>query len=185
MKKSFKNMIKTASVLAISFATISPSVSFASEAEAQRLLNKLYNQMDEISELTGLEKIDRPEKSSSSKAGKTTTTTTSTSKTSVVNTKGQEDKKQEKKEEEEKEPAYIRELRESYNTNDITVKALEEVLEKYPKTIKGKEEKLVNLLVEAHELKLQAADLINSISDEKISVKTPNIPDRYKHLIRF
>lgn len=177
MKKSFKNMVKTASVLAISFATISPSVSFASEAEAQRLLNQLYNQMDQISELTGMEKIDRPAKRSSSKGGKTTE---SSSETTVINNNSKEDKK-----DKEKEPAYLTELRESYATNDTTVKALEEILEKYPKTIKGKEEKLVNLLVEAHELKLQAADLINTISNNKVTVKAPNIPEKYKHLVRI
>lgn len=179
MKKNFKNMGKAAGILALSFAIISPSVSFASEAEAQRLLNKLYNQMDEISELTGMEKIDRPAKESSSKGSKTTKTTTSSSETTVIN----KDSKKEEEKAEQKEPAYLIELRDSYNRNDISVKALEEILQKYPNTIKGKEEKLVNLLVEAHELKLQAADLINTISNNKVKVDAPNIPVRYRHLV--
>lgn len=160
--KNFKNTVKLAGAFAISLAMLSPSTSFASETEALKLLNQLHEQMDQISELTGLEKPD-------SKGNEVLPS---------------EDKTKDKKETQ-KEAAYITELKESFNRNDISVKSIEEILEKYPKTIKGKEEKLVNLLIESHELKLQAADLIYSLTGEKLQVNPPRIPQAYTHLIRY
>lgn len=161
--KNFKNTVKLAGAFAISLAMLSPSTSFASETEALKLLNQLHEQMDQISELTGLEKSD------------------SNGKDSLPT----EDKVTKDKDEDKKEAAYITELKESFNRNDISVKSLEEILEKYPKTIKGKEAKLVNLLIESHELKLQAADLIYSLTGEKLQVNPPRIPQEYTHLIRY
>lgn len=160
--KNFKNTVKLVGACAISLAMLSPSTSFASETEALKLLNQLHQQMDQISELTGL---DKPE----SKGNEVLPS---------------EDKTKDKKETQ-KEAAYITELKESFNRNDISVKSIEEILEKYPKTIKGKEEKLVNLLIESHELKLQAADLIYSLTGEKLQVNPPRIPQAYTHLIRY
>lgn len=160
--KNFKNTVKLVGACAISLAMLSPSTSFASETEALKLLNQLHEQMDQISELTGLEKPD-------SKGNEVLPS---------------EDKTKDKKETQ-KEAAYITELKESFNRNDISVKSIEEILEKYPKTIKGKEEKLVNLLIESHELKLQAADLIYSLTGEKLQVNPPRIPQAYTHLIRY
>lgn len=160
--KNFKNTVKLVGACAISLAMLSPSTSFASETEALKLLNQLHQQMDQISELTGL---DKPE----SKGNEVLPS---------------EDKTKDKKESQ-KEAAYITELKESFNRNDISVKSIEEILEKYPKTIKGKEEKLVNLLIESHELKLQAADLIYSLTGEKLQVNPPRIPQAYTHLIRY
>ena len=160
--KNFKNTVKLVGACAISLAMLSPSTSFASETEALKLLNQLHQQMDQISELTGLDKPD-------SKGNEVLPS---------------EDKTEDKKETQ-KEAAYITELKESFNRNDISVKSIEEILEKYPKTIKGKEEKLVNLLIESHELKLQAADLIYSLTGEKLQVNPPRIPQAYTHLIRY
>lgn len=160
--KNFKNTVKLVGACAISLAMLSPSTSFASETEALKLLNQLHEQMDQISELTGLDKPD-------SKGNEVLPS---------------EDKTKDKKETQ-KEAAYITELKESFNRNDISVKSIEEILEKYPKTIKGKEEKLVNLLIESHELKLQAADLIYSLTGEKLQVNPPRIPQAYTHLIRY
>lgn len=160
--KNFKNTVKLVGACAISIAMLSPSTSFASETEALKLLNQLHEQMDQISELTGLDKPD-------SKGNEVLPS---------------EDKTKDKKETQ-KEAAYITELKESFNRNDISVKSIEEILEKYPKTIKGKEEKLVNLLIESHELKLQAADLIYSLTGEKLQVNPPRIPQAYTHLIRY
>ena len=160
--KNFKNTVKLVGACAISLAMLSPSTSFASETEALNLLNQLHEQMDQISELTGLDKPD-------SKGNEVLPS---------------EDKTKDKKETQ-KEAAYITELKESFNRNDISVKSIEEILEKYPKTIKGKEEKLVNLLIESHELKLQAADLIYSLTGEKLQVDPPRIPQEYTHLIRY
>lgn len=160
--KNFKNTLKLVGACAISLAMLSPSTSFASETEALKLLNQLHEQMDQISELTGLDKPD-------SKGNEVLPS---------------EDKTKDKKETQ-KEAAYITELKESFNRNDISVKSIEEILEKYPKTIKGKEEKLVNLLIESHELKLQAADLIYSLTGEKLQVNPPRIPQAYTHLIRY
>lgn len=160
--KNFKNTVKLVGACAISLAMLSPSTSFASETEALKLLNQLHEQMDQISELTGLEKPD-------SKGNEVLPS---------------EDKTKDKKDTQ-KEAAYITELKESFNRNDISVKSIEEILEKYPKTIKGKEEKLVNLLIESHELKLQAADLIYSLTGEKLQVNPPRIPQAYTHLIRY
>lgn len=160
--KNFKNTVKLVGACAISLAMLSPSTSFASETEALKLLNQLHEQMDQISELTGLEKSD-------SKGNEVLPS---------------EDKTKDKKETQ-KEAAYITELKESFNRNDISVKSIEEILEKYPKTIKGKEEKLVNLLIESHELKIQAADLIYSLTGEKLQLNPPRIPQEYTHLIRY
>ena len=160
--KNFKNTVKLVGACAISLAMLSPSTSFASETEALKLLNQLHEQMDQISELTGLDKPD-------SKGNEVLPS---------------EDKTKDKKETQ-KEAAYITELKESFNRNDISVKSIEEILEKYPKTIKGKEEKLVNLLIESHELKLQAADLIYSLTGEKLQLNPPRIPQEYTHLIRY
>ena len=160
--KNFKNTVKLVGACAISLAMLSPSTSFASETEALKLLNQLHQQMDQISELTGLDKPD-------SKGNEVLPS---------------EDKTKDKKETQ-KEAAYITELKESFNRNDISVKSIEEILEKYPKTIKGKEEKLVNLLIESHELKLQAVDLIYSLTGEKLQVNPPRIPQAYTHLIRY
>lgn len=160
--KNFKNTVKLVGACAISLAMLSPSTSFASETEALKLLNQLHQQMDQISDLTGLDKPD--------------------SKGNEVLPSG--DKTKDKKETQ-KEAAYITELKESFNRNDISVKSIEEILEKYTKTIKGKEEKLVNLLIESHELKLQAADLIYSLTGEKLQVNPPRIPQAYTHLIRY
>lgn len=160
--KNFKNTVRLVGACAISLAMLSPSTSFASETEALKLLNQLHQQMDQISELTGLDKPD-------SKGNEVLPS---------------EDKTKDKKETQ-KEAAYITELKESFNRNDISVKSIEEILEKYPKTIKGKEEKLVNLLIESHELKLQAADLIYSLTGEKLQVNPPRIPQAYTHLIRY
>lgn len=160
--KNFKNTVRLVGACAISLAMLSPSTSFASETEALKLLNQLHEQMDQISELTGLDKPD-------SKGNEVLPS---------------EDKTKDKKETQ-KEAAYITELKESFNRNDISVKSIEEILEKYPKTIKGKEEKLVNLLIESHELKLQAADLIYSLTGEKLQVNPPRIPQAYTHLIRY
>lgn len=165
--KNFKNTVKIAGAFAISLAMLSPSTSFASETEALKLLNQLHQQMDQISELTGLEKSGSNGKDS-------------------LPTKDKDTKaKGEDKKETQKEAAYITELKESFNRNDISVKSIEEILEKYPKTIKGKEEKLVNLLIESHELKLQAADLIYSLTGEKLQVNPPRIPQKYTNLIRY
>lgn len=160
--KNFKNTVKLVGACAISLAMLSPSTSFASETEALKLLNQLHEQMDQISELTGLDKPD-------SKGNEVLPS---------------EDKTKDKKETQ-KEAAYITELKESFNRNDISVKSIEEILEKYPKTIKGKEEKLVNLLIESHELKIQAADLIYSLTGEKLQLNPPRIPQAYTHLIRY
>lgn len=156
--KNFKNTVILVGACAISLAMLSPSTSFASETEALKLLNQLHQQMDQISELTGLDKPD---------------------------SKGNEVLPSGDKTKDKKEAAYITELKESFNRNDISVKSIEEILEKYPKTIKGKEEKLVNLLIESHELKLQAADLIYSLTGEKLQVNPPRIPQAYTHLIRY
>lgn len=165
--KNFKNTVKLAGAFAISLAMLSPSTSFASETEALKLLNQLHEQMDQISELTGLEKSDSDGKY-------------------ALPTENKDAKaKDEDKKETQKEATYITELKESFNRNDISVKSIEEILEKYPKTIKGKEEKLVNLLIESHELKLQAADLIYSLTGEKLQVNPPRIPQAYTHLIRY
>ena len=83
-----------------------------------------------------------------------------------------------------KEEGYITNLKESFYNNDLIVKAIEDIFANYPNTIKGKEEKLVNLLVDSHDLKLQAADLIYSITGERIQVSKPRIPEAYSHLIR-
>lgn len=160
--KNFKNTVKLVGACAISLAMLSPSTSFASGTEALKLLNQLHEQMDQISELTGLDKPD-------SKGNEVLPS---------------EDKTKDKKETQ-KEAAYITELKESFNRNDISVKSIEEILEKYPKTIKGKEEKLVNLLIESHELKIQAADLIYSLTGEKLQLNPPRIPQEYTHLIRY
>lgn len=165
--KNFKNTVKLAGAFAISLAMLSPFTSFASETEALKLLNQLHEQMDQISELTGLEKSDSNGKDALPTEDKDTKA------------------KDEDKKETQKESAYITELKESFNRNDISVKSVEEILEKYPKTIKGKEEKLVNLLIESHELKLQAADLIYSLTGEKLQVDPPRIPQAYTHLIRY
>ena len=165
--KNFKNTVKLAGACAVSLAMLSPSTSFASETEALKLLNQLHEQMDQISELTGLEKSDSKEKDS------------------LPNKEKDAKAKDEDKKETQKEVAYITELKESFNRNDISVKSIEEILEKYPKTIKGKEAKLVNLLIESHELKLQAADLIYSLTGEKLQVNPPRIPQAYTHLIRY
>ena len=165
--KNFKNTVKVAGAFAISLAMLSPSTSFASETEALKLLNQLHEQMDQISELTGLEKSDSNGKDALPTEDKDT-----------------KDKDEDKKGTQ-KEAAYITELKESFYRNDISVKSLEEILEKYPKTIKGKEAKLVNLLIESHELKLQAADLIYSLTGEKLQVNPPRIPQEYTHLIRY
>lgn len=165
--KNFKNTVKLVGACAISLAMLSPSTSFASETEALKLLNQLHEQMDQISELTGLEKSD------------------SNGKYDLPTEEKDAKAKDEDKKETQKEATYIKELKESFNRNDISVKSLEEILEKYPKTIKGKEEKLVNLLIESHELKLQAADLIYSLTGEKLQVNPPRIPQAYTHLIRY
>lgn len=165
--KNFKNTVKIGAVCALSIAILSPSTSFASETEALKLLNQLHEQMDQISELTGLEKSN------------------SNGKDALPNKDKDAKAKDEDKKETQKEAAYITELKESFNRNDISVKSIEEILEKYPKTIKGKEGKLVNLLIESHELKLQAADLIYSLIGEKLQVNPPRIPQEYAHLIRY
>lgn len=169
--KNFKNTVKIGAVCALSIAILSPSTSFASETEALKLLNQLYDQMDQIGDLTGLDKADRQIKENLPSDSK--------SENKDLN------KKDEDKKENKKEAAYIRDLKESFYKNDISVKSIEEILERYPKTIKGKEEKLVNLLVESHELKLQAADLIYSLTGEKLQVNPPRIPEEYSHLIRY
>lgn len=162
--KNFKNTVMIGAVCALSIAILSPSTSFATETEALKLLNQLHEQMDQISELAGLEKSDSN--------GKDALPT-------------EDESKDTDKKETQKEAAYITELKESFDRNDISVKSVEEILEKYPKTIKGKEGKLVNLLIESHDLKLQAADLIYSLTGEKLQVNPPRIPEEYSHLIRY
>ena len=170
--KNLKNTVKLAGICALSLAMVSPSTSFASETEARRLLNQLYDQMDQISELTGQSKIER-------KIEKEISTET-TVEEKIIKNNNDEEKKESPKEE-----SYVTDLKQSFYNNDIIVKSIEEILEKYPKTIKGKEEKLVNLLIESHELKLQAADLIYSLTGEKLQVNPPRIPQAYTHLIRY
>lgn len=170
--KNLKNTVKLAGICALSLAMVSPSTSFASETEARRLLNQLYDQMDQISELTGQSKIER-------KIEKEISTET-TVEEKIIKNNNDEEKKESPKEE-----SYVTDLKQSFYNNDIIVKSIEEILEKYPKTIKGKEAKLVNLLIESHELKLQAADLIYSLTGEKLQVNPPRIPQEYTHLIRY
>lgn len=170
--KNLKNTVKLAGICALSLAMVSPSTSFASETEARRLLNQLYDQMDQISELTGQSKIER-------KIEKEISTETTVEEKIIKNNNDEE------KKESPKEASYVTDLKQSFYNNDIIVKSIEEILEKYPKTIKGKEEKLVNLLIESHELKLQAADLIYSLTGEKLQVNPPRIPQEYTHLIRY
>lgn len=170
--KNLKNTVKLTGICALSLAMVSPSTSFASETEARRLLNQLYDQMDQISELTGQSKIER-------RIEKEISTETTVEEKIIKNNNDEE------KKENPKEASYVTDLKQSFYNNDIIVKSIEEILEKYPKTIKGKEEKLVNLLIESHELKLQAADLIYSLTGEKLQVNPPRIPQAYTHLIRY
>ena len=175
--KNFKNAVKLASLCALSLAILGPSTSFASETEALKLLNQLNNQMDQIKDLTG-QKTSKDEKEDLPADKKPST--------SKEDGKGKADKKEDKidKTEDKKEARYITDLKDSFYNNDLIVRAIEDIFANYPNTIKGKEEKLVSLTVDSHDLKLQAADLIYSITGERIQVSKPRIPEAYAHLIR-
>ena len=171
MKNKIKNIVKVLGLLGISSLAFAPSQAEASEAEANRLLNKLYNQIDELGEITGI-KSDTSRRRTGSK------TTTSTVTEVKVN-------KKEDKEDKKEDSSYIKGLRESFETNTTTVKALEDILANYPNTIKGKEQKLVNLLVDSHSLRLQASELISRLTGENLEVSAPQIPLEYRSLVRI
>ena len=52
------------------------------------------------------------------------------------------------------------------------------------KTIRGKEQKLVDVLTRAFELRIKAAAAIKNLTGETIEVKSLNIPQEYRHLIK-
>lgn len=101
------------------------------------------------------------------------TTTTTTEKVIRGNNEGKSEEKD-----------YIKNLRESLRKNDIIVKSLEEILNKYPKTIKGKEEKLVKLLVNSDKLRKDAAELLKILTGEEVTISKVSIPEKYQNLLK-
>lgn len=164
-----KNIIKVGAI-ALCLTSLGVSVSYATEADARNILNKIYDNMDQMDILTGKtptprERLDVPN------GGETTTTTTE----KVI--RGNNEEKSEEKD-------YIKNLRESLRKNDIIVKSLEEILNKYPKTIKGKEEKLVKLLVNSDKLRKDAAELLKILTGEEVTISKVSIPEKYQNLLK-
>lgn len=164
-----KKLIKICA-MAICLASLGASVSYATESDARNLINKIYDNMDQMDILTGNTPTPR-ERLEVPNGGETTTTTTE----SVVHGKNEE--KAEEKD-------YVKNLRESLRKNDVIVKALEEILNKYPKTIRGKEEKLVKLLVKSDKLRKDAAELLKILTGEEVTISKVSIPEKYQDLLK-
>lgn len=167
MKKTNKIL-----ALAMSAAILIPSVSHASDANS--MIKGLYDGMDAISETAGMPKVERP----ALPADGNTVTSTTTVKTGVVpsgNTSTNTTKEKEEK---------IAKLKESLHQQDIMIKAAEDILANYPKTIKGREEQVVATLTKAYDLRIKAAAAIEKVTGEKVEVRPLNVPQEYRSLIK-
>ena len=161
--------------MAMSAALLVPSVSHASDINS--IISGLYDGMDAISEAAGTQRIPRPALPA---GGNTVTTTTTT----VITTTGVVPSTTTTKDTKKANEAKIAELKASLNKQDTMILAAEDILTNYPKTIAGKEEKLVDVLTRAYDLRIKAAAAIQQLTGEKVAVRPLNVPLKYRSLIR-
>ena len=150
-------------------AILLPNTAKASDVNS--LISEIYDGMDSINQATGKGPVARPDLPEGSST--TTTTTTKVIKSSDGTDVNLEKSKAEK----------VKKLKEELAKQEIAIKSAEEILAKYPKTIRGKEQKLVDVLTRAFELRLKAAAAIKNLTGETIKVKSLNIPQEYSCLL--
>ena len=156
--------------LGLTTAILLPNTAKASDVNS--LISEIYDGMDSINQATGKGPVTRPDLPE----GSSTTTTTTTK---VIKSTDGKDIILEKPKAEK-----VKKLKEELAKQEIAIKSAEEILAKYPKTIRGKEQKLVDVLTRAFELRLKAAAAIKNLTGETIKVKSLNIPQEYRHLIK-
>lgn len=162
-------------ILALGLTTAFLLPNTAKASDVNSLISEIYDGMDSINQATGKGPVARPDLPQ----GSSTTTTTTT--TVIKSTDGKVlNAEKDKKSKAEK----VIKLKEELAKQEIAIKSAEEILAKYPKTIRGKEEKLVDVLTRAFELRLKAAAAIKNLTGETIKVKSLNIPQEYRHLIK-
>lgn len=157
-------------ILALGLTTAFLLPNTAKASDVNSLISEIYDGMDSINQATGKGPVARPDLPQ----GTTTTTTTTVIKSSDGKDVNLEKSKAEK----------VIKLKEELAKQEIAIKSAEEILAKYPKTIRGKEQKLVDVLTRAFELRIKAAAAIKNLTGETIEVKSLNIPQEYRYLIK-
>lgn len=161
-------------ILALGLTTAFLLPNTAKASDVNSLISEIYDGMDSINQATGKGPVARPDLPQGTTTTTTTTTVIKSTDGKVLNAEKDKESKAEK----------VKKLKEELAKQEIAIKSAEEILAKYPKTIRGKEEKLVDVLTRAFELRLKAAAAIKNLTGEIITVKSLNIPQEYRHLIK-
>ena len=161
-------------ILALGLTTAFLLPNTAKASDVNSLISEIYDGMDSINQATGKGPVARPNLPQGTTTTTTTTTVIKSSDGKVLNAEKDKKSKAEK----------VIKLKEELAKQEIAIKSAEEILAKYPKTIRGKEQKLVDVLTRAFELRIKAAAAIKNLTGETIEVKSLNIPQEYRHLIK-